>query len=120
MEPKAKTRHLKFSYNWNNKLDCNAFTTLRLADGYKVGEVVEVYLEIKKGEWIFKGKAIIIDKRSMHSNSINEFVARLDTGYSAPECKKIIQRMYKHENPFMDLLLVRYIDKAKPAEVPAS
>lgn len=41
------TRSIKFSYNWNQKLNCKAFTTIRIHnDGkYVVGEIYNVYLE---------------------------------------------------------------------------
>lgn len=103
-------RQLKFTYNWNNKLDCVCFTTLRLSGNWEEGMEVDVWLKGKDG-WIAKGPAVILDKKTFHLNSINEFIARLDTGYSAEQCKTIVRKMYKKENPLMDLLLLKYVGK---------
>lgn len=82
---------IEFSYNWNNKLDCKAFTTLRLAnpERFKVG--AEYRIVSKDGD---HGTARIEAIREITLPKINEFIARLDTGYSAEECKKIIRQMY--------------------------
>jgi hypothetical protein len=84
---------LRFSTNWNNKLQCDTFTTLRLdSDKYKVGEVYKVTL---KGHL----KDIrIIDKKVLLLNQINDWIAFIDTGYNRDECINIIKRMYaKHD-----------------------
>ena len=42
LSPNAKLYDMKkinFSYNWNNKLDCHSFTTIRLSSKY----MIEVY-----------------------------------------------------------------------------
>jgi hypothetical protein len=85
---------LAFSYNWNNKLNCNCFTTLRLYSPAKhaVGSRFNVTL---KG--VHKGYAKIVSLRLITLNQINDFVARLDTGYSANECRDIIRTMYKNQ-----------------------
>ena len=83
---------LKFSYNWNNKLNCNSFTTLRLRNDNKYYPGAKVHI------WFgntYKGKATIVGIHFYTLDKINEFVARLDTGYSAEECREIIMKMYK-------------------------
>lgn len=107
-------RNLKFSYNWNNKLECNAFTTLRMPDNWNVGDTVSIFLA-KGKEWIYKGDGLILEKKTFYRDSINEYVARLDTGYSATKCKDLLTKMYKRpENFLVDLLLVTYTSKPKP------
>lgn len=99
-------KRVYFSHNWNNKLDCKDFTTLRLSNDnkYVVGEVYEIWhKEGKENRCI--GEAVLKSKRKFHASKINQFIAYLDTGYSADETKKIIQRMYKKENPLMDFCL---------------
>lgn len=58
-------RHLKFSFNWNNKLDCNYYTTIRLSNSLKwvIGETYEVYLS---GRHIHN--ATIIGKKRAKTN----------------------------------------------------
>jgi|SRR5690606_20792256 len=81
---------LSFSHNWNNKLDCRCFTTLRLLSAkWSPGQQVNIKL---KGE--SKGIGIIAAIRKLELNQINEYIARIDTGYSAKECKEIIRKMY--------------------------
>ena len=82
---------LKFSYNWNNKLDCNYFTTLRLSDRFNIGDKVRIFLKQEN-----KGTGIIIDKKAIMLNQINNFIAGIDTGYTVEETKNILKRMYKN------------------------
>lgn len=82
---------LSFSYNWNNKLDNNAFTTIRIYNPQKHLLLSSVRI-IVKGE--FKGVGIIKEVKRLHLHQINEFIARIDTGYSKEECINIIRRMY--------------------------
>lgn len=72
-------RAISFSYNWNKKLDCDAFTTIRLfqPEKYCIGEQYEI--ELKK-EKLFEG--VIIDVKKFWLKDLSNFVAYLDTGYS--------------------------------------
>lgn len=81
---------IHFSKNWNNKLDCTAFTTLRLPhEKYQIDTLFEITLNgVNKGV----GRIISINYISM--DNINEFIARLDTGCSIEECKNIILDIY--------------------------
>jgi hypothetical protein len=82
---------LEFSYNWNNKLNCKAFTTLRLynPDKHRTGTPLEIFL---KGADL--GTGSIQGVKPMMLNDINEYIARIDTGYNREECINIIKRMY--------------------------
>ncbi len=82
---------LTFTTNWNNKLNCDNFTTLRLSGRLNVGDLVEV---VDRG--VSKGMYKILDRRRLENiEKINDWMARLDTGYPAEETKAIIKRMYK-------------------------
>jgi hypothetical protein len=84
---------IDFSYNWNNKLNCKCFTTLRLKnEKYKVGNVYEITL---KGGTMFFAKIIAI--KTLKISHINDFIAAIDTGYSADEMKQLIKTMYKNK-----------------------
>lgn len=82
---------INFSYNWNKKLDCNCFTTIRLENynKYKTGLSYQIHL---KNEFIKVGK--IVEIKVFPLDKINEFISRIDTGYSKEETIKIINRMY--------------------------
>jgi uncharacterized protein YqfB (UPF0267 family) len=84
-------RNILFSYNWNNKLECKAYTTLRLhqPEKYVVGETYDIIL---KDEVLHT--ATIIDVKPLRFDQLNEFIAYLDTGYNLQECQNIIKRMY--------------------------
>ena len=89
---------INFSYNWNNKLDCKSFTTLRLkSDKYLIGHDYEIILNIKKESKSF-GVCKIEDIRIMRIEHLNEFIARIDTGYSLEKCVNLIKTMYINKN----------------------
>jgi hypothetical protein len=79
---------LTFSTNWNHKLDCECFTTIRANDNYKVNSIYQVFhkRELKQVK--------IIDSRQFLLHTLNEWVCRLDTGYSKEETINIIKKMY--------------------------
>ncbi|MDR0834622.1 MAG: hypothetical protein LBN93_10655 [Candidatus Symbiothrix sp.] len=83
---------LQFQNNWNNKLNCKAFTTLRLRNDkkYHTGAKFEVQL---KG--VSKGTATVKAVSYCQLDKISDYFAYLDTGYPADECRKIIREMYK-------------------------
>lgn len=80
---------LEFSTNWNNKLDCTYFTTLRLSGRFSVGDKIEVW-EKKT----FKGEAQVVKKIALLLKDISDIMAYLDTGYSAEETRSIIKKIY--------------------------
>lgn len=110
---------LKFTENWNNKLDCDVFTTIRLHNPikYRIGKQFKLVCEKNKKTTIDKGEAVIIQMRTITLAQINEWVAAIDTGYSAKECQDIIRMMYKNKPGInidkhpLDYLLMR---KVKP------
>lgn len=86
---------ITFSYNWNNKLDCKAFTTIRIYNPARhyTGQRVRAVL---KGE--NKGEGFIAAVKPFMLASLNEFMARLDTGYTVEECRNVILKMYPSVN----------------------
>lgn len=104
-----KQHYIRFTTNWNNKLDCKSFTTLRPAPTkYEEGCTYQIYLKDK-----YLGDARVLEIREFKVDSINEFIAQIDTGYTAKECKIIMQRMYKGKVSRVALLLLRYTNRAK-------
>jgi hypothetical protein len=83
---------LNFSYNWNGKLSNNCFTTIRCVDWnkYRTGYHKNVFLKDR-----LITKIVIIEIRVFKLLELNEWVARLDTGYSREEAIDILCRMYK-------------------------
>ena len=95
---------IPFSYNWNNKLDCKAFTTIRIYshDNHRPGTSVNAVL---KG--ISKGVGKIMNVKTFLLKDLNDFMAYLDTGYNTAECQKIIKTMYPNLN--FDTKLLAFI-----------
>lgn len=104
---------IQFSYNWNNKLENKAFTTIRLHNPtkYKTGETYDIQLNETP-----KGTATLTDKRTLRIEQLNEFICRIDTGYSQPETMEILKRMYKNIDPnrqFPTLCLIGLLQTRK-------
>lgn len=105
-------KELNFSYNWNNKLDCKAFTTLRLSDRFKIGDEIEVTLKGIKREGTF----FVMEKKYLKLESISNFIAYLDTGYNSAECKKILQRMYSKKKVDWNTQIIHFYLIVKKSE----
>lgn len=85
----VQLQRLDFSYNWNNKLDCLAFTTIRISAKYKVGDRYDIHL---KDERI--GIAKIVAVKEILAANITEPMAYMDTGYCKAEVINILNKMY--------------------------
>ena len=111
---------LDFSQNWNGKLNCNRFTTMRLHNPIKycVGAVKQIYL---KGVW--KGNAKVLDVRRIYLKDINQFVAKLDTGLPVEDCRQLFRTMYKNrpginwDTQLIDLCLFEYLKETKEPQL---
>lgn len=99
---------LNFSYNWNNKLQCKCYTSLRKSSRYKVGQEYRICL---KDEYIHNARIIIKKKINVHE--LNDSISLIDTGYTFQETKKILERMYhglfsiKNPEPYIYLYILR-------------
>ena len=83
---------LGFSYNWNNKLDCKAFTSIRLDSAkYVIGNKYTIVMKGRQPE-----QATLMDKKVFKLSQLTAFMSYIDTGYSLDECKNIIRTMYKN------------------------
>ena len=83
---------INFSYNWNNKLNNKAFTTLRLHNPHKYKQGERYRIE-NSGQ--LRGIAVLKEIRTFTLASLNNFITFLDTGYNVSETKELLQRMYK-------------------------
>lgn len=105
--PLPDIESLSFFTNWNNKLDCDAYTTIRLSGRkYHVSKRFNVYLKKQ-----FHHVAEVVAIKEFHLHQLNEFIARIDTGYSVDECREIIIKMYPridmHTKPIVLVLMKR-------------
>lgn len=102
---------LDYSHNWNNKLDSPIHTTIRLSGRIKVGDLVAEFLNRD-----FKGHVKVIDKRRVLLDTLNDWVAGLDTGYGRDETIKLVKTMYKNKGVDFDTTPV-FIYLLKKVEV---
>lgn len=91
---------IPFSYNWNNKLNNQAFTTIRLRNDrkYKIGQTIDVVLNSER-QRIDKGLHTIADIKHFKIAKLNNFISYLDMGYDVKECTRILTTMYKNFTP---------------------
>lgn len=84
---------LTFSYNWNNKLNCNSFSTIRLynPDKYFIGAKFVVQA---KGFDNFNVEVKAVTPFFL--SNINDSIAYIDTSYDSLRCKEIILTMYRN------------------------
>lgn len=84
--------YLDFHYNWNGKLSCNSFTTIRLHNPakYFVGQVFEVRLN-KSTFGFYRVHQV----KSITLPQISDWIALLDTGYDAEKTREILRGMYR-------------------------
>lgn len=86
---------LDFSHNWNNKLDCDFYTTIRLRNDTKYQPSKEYAVKLKSKE---HHKARCVAVKHFKLAQINDYIAALDTGYLGGECQSLIQTIYKGKN----------------------
>lgn len=86
---------LQFSYNWNKKLDGKCFTTLRLWNETKYSKGQKFAVRI--GTEFKPTLAEVIDVKALTLDQLNEWILRLDTGYSLEEGISMIKMMYKNK-----------------------
>jgi hypothetical protein len=102
----------RFSYNWNNKLDCKIFfTTIRIHNPQKywVGSTHRIFLKEED-----LGTAKIVQVKTIRLEEIDSFTASLDTGYNAAQTRTLFRKMYKldsTENPLVDISLMAWVNR---------
>lgn len=95
---------LDFSYNWNNKLECDIFTTVRLhwPKKYFAGAKKTVYLKKQ-----LHSNIVIIEVVTLTLAKIKPWIKMMDVGYEkAEEFDTIIKTMYKNKNINWDTQLL--------------
>lgn len=107
---------LEFSTNWNNKLDCKCFTTIRIYNPAKHfrGNEFEVFLQKT-----FRTKAVVIGTILTTLEGLSDYVCYLDTGYSREETIGIFRKMYPttdFKTKRICVMLLRQIEPPKPKQ----
>lgn len=84
---------LPFSNNWNGKLNCDCFTTIRLHNPKKYYKGAQINVTLKGQP---KGIYEVVDLKEIYLHQISNWIALLDTGYNAAETQRMIKNMYKN------------------------
>ena len=104
---------ISFSTNWNNKLDCKAFTTVRINN-------TEKYQTCREYQITLRNKPIatakIISIRTFWLDEITDFVSYLDTGYDRKAFIEIILKMYPRVDFKRKPLMLILLEKMKNPE----
>lgn len=82
---------LVFTQNYNNKLNCHAFTTLRLQNTNR--HVLFAEYKIMLGKQHLKNAQLRAIKH-IDISQINDYIALLDTGLPAINCVALIKSIY--------------------------
>lgn len=80
---------LPFSNNWNGKLNCDHFTTIRLLNYAKYDTGKRLEMTMKQA---YLGDVVVVKHRAMMLADITDVMAYLDTGYDAKTTQDILQR----------------------------
>lgn len=101
---------LEFATNWNHKLDCDYFTTIRLQNPkkYAKGNEFQVLLHSGKKQ-VIKGVVEVIEVRNVFLTGLDDYTCMLDTGYNAVETQKLIKTIYKNKSINWDRQLLSVI-----------
>ena len=91
MSTQSEILTLEFSFNWNNKLNCNYFTTLRISAKWMHHTVV--VLKCKKQFKVVK----LLDAKKLYTSQLNDWICYLDTGYNKIDTLNILGKMYKFD-----------------------
>lgn len=112
---KIMDERLDFLENWNGKLNCQCFTTIRLHNPIKncVGAVKQIYLKDR-----YKGDAKVMHCVPLTLDKINLSMAKLDSGLLPDELRAKIRERYKNHRPnwttqLVDYMLLEYIRDSK-------
>lgn len=87
---------IRFTKNWNNKLFCDCFTSIRLdQDKYQVGIQYDATLTTPDGKAILIKYVTCVTKTVLTIDQITDAMAWVDTGMNADKCRAMIKKMYE-------------------------
>ncbi|MDP3914357.1 MAG: hypothetical protein Q8R96_11560 [Bacteroidota bacterium] len=109
---------LNFSTNWNKKLDCDTFSTIRLwnPEKHHEGREVDIYDKTTNPpRFKGRGKYELVSKFKLHQ--LKPAAAMLDTGYSLEETLTTLRTMYFKTIPDLENQPFAYIIVKKIKQV---
>ena len=100
---------INFNENYNNKLNCTYYTTIRKkSKNYIIGNVYQVKL---KNEPLNKSILVGIRYIDININNINDFYIELDTGMNYDDSNELFEKLGLSESGgYCMLLLLKRVD----------
>lgn len=92
---------LTFSYNWNQKLYCRSFSTVRIENPkkYILNHEYEVILKPKGNKApVSMGIAVLKHISHFYLFSVNPGISYIDSNLAPDDFKKLVWTMYKAKN----------------------
>jgi hypothetical protein len=110
----SKIQEIRFSTNWNNKLYCNIFSTLRFGlCSFKIGDEVNILLR-KSGAYVSTGNAKVINVYKDVNFRALDWYLPLDTGYSFEESWKLFTQFNSNiqidDNTTINVIILQRIN----------
>lgn len=106
-------KEINFSHNWNNKLNCDIYTTIRRLTVEKYcyyerleGEIFDVIL---KGKKIHQAKLIYVVRILARSDSLIYPLFAFDTGMERNEAMELFKKFKVDVNDFILLVFKKLI-----------
>jgi hypothetical protein len=85
---------LKFSQNWNSKLDCQFFTTIRIQNKkYSCGNTFDIILNDQ-----YLKTCKIVEIKNFKILQLNDFMSFIDAGMNKIDLYQLLSRFYPKQN----------------------
>ena len=118
-------KSLPFSYNWNNKLNCQSFSTIRICNPskYVLLDVYEIILKSGKNQPpAKKGIARLQSISNFYLDKVSPAMSFIDTNLSVIDFIQMVKKMYKNFNinwktKQMSFLVFQYLTEEEIKEL---
>ena len=97
---------VSFSSNWNSKLNCDAFSTIRLRNDKKY-HLGNMYTIVLKENPIYNAQLVALSH--FYLLKLSDAMSFLDTGYNAAATIKMLLLMYKNKNIDVQSVMFSYL-----------
>lgn len=116
---------IKFTQNWNNKLQCNYFTTIRSFNPSKYQLYTKFNVLLKRGNnWEKIGTVEVVNIRNLRAIDLQANECYCDTGYNKEQTLNIFQKMYSRRSQTyvrtaqMSIITLKQVTPKKETETP--
>jgi hypothetical protein len=93
---------IRFQRNWNNKLNCDYFTSIRMNGAkYQLGKTLKLFLH-QNGVYRNMGNVKVVEAKPIRMHQLNRSMTLLDAGLEIDKFKEMLWFMYKDRVPDLD------------------